>query len=382
MADLTVPLSRCILPTDGTLQRQSPRPPELRNAAYAAQFDWHTLFYDVFRADDHIVFQGPPLFNLLEPLRASAPFDRALRGWWKQARLVERNRISEIWLRGDADQLRIDGPIGQWDITVQPDMAAMFAGRRVLHTLSKDNEIRWIRDWIRFYRDVHGADAVLFYDNNSTRYSAADLRGELRAAFPEMVIEVVAWPFLYGPQGGMAGAVDGQEAPWDSDYCQSGSLQHARFRFLRRARSVLNVDIDELVLSNQGRQIFAATEQSRAGFIKFPGRWITGLADRPIANSGASLGDFVLYDRQEQVVCPPKWCVVPHARQRWGQHWSVHNIFGARANRHLSDEFTYRHMRAISNNWKADRREDQGVDETAFATDEALSAAFTAIGLR
>ncbi len=382
MADLTVALSRCLLSQDGALRRESPRPPELRNASYAAQFDWHTLFYDVFRADDHIVFMGPPLFNLAEPLRQSAPFRTAFRGFWKQARLVERNRISEIWLRSKADHVQIDGPIGQWNVTVQPDQAAMFAGRRVIHTLSKDNEIRWIKDWIRFYRDVHGADAVLFYDNNSTKYDAAGLRGELRAAFPDMVIEVVAWPFLYGPQGGMAGAVDGQEAPWDSDYCQSGSLQHARFRFLRQARSVLNVDIDELVLSDQGRSIFTATEQSRAGFTKFPGRWITGMADRPIPAEGASLGDFVLFDSQEQVVCPPKWCVVPHPRQRWAQHWSVHNIFGARANRHLSDEFTYRHMRAISNNWKADRREDQVVDPHQFVADEPLRQAFETIGLR
>src|SRR5690606_8950495 len=138
--------------------------------------------------------------------------------------------------------------------------------------LSQNNDLRWIADWVHFYARLHGADGVLVYDNASSAYSLADLQATLDDAvskagaaggnFPALA---VAWPFPYGPQGGMAGAVNGVETDWDSDFCQTGSLQHARHRFLRQARSVLNVDVDELVLGTGGRSVFEATEQSRSG---------------------------------------------------------------------------------------------------------------------
>lgn len=376
-----VALATVTLDPQSGLRRESPRPPHLRNAAYAAQFDWDTLFYDVYRVGRHVVLQGPPLLNLLAPLRASAPLRRAFRPILPAARHVGINKRGEIWWRSDTSHVAIDGPVGRYDIAVQPNLSHLFAGRRVLHTLSKDNAPRWIADWIAFYVAEHGADAVLLYDNGSTTYTAADLEARLQAAFPALVIQVVSWPFAYGPQGGLAGAVDGAEAPWDSDFCQTGSLQHARFRFLLQARSVLNVDIDELVLSDRGRSIFAATESAPHGFIKFPGRWISGASPLPLAQATCRHADFSLVDRAAAGDCPPKWCIVPTLRYARRQSWSVHNLFNAPCNRRLDGEFAFRHMKAISNSWKESRWHDGGCDPERFAEDAALRAAFERTGL-
>jgi hypothetical protein len=67
------------------------------------------------------------------------------------------------------------------------------------------------------------------------------------------------WPFKYGPQG--ANSWD----HWDSDFCQLGAWEHARWRFLQNARSAMNSDIDELVLSKSGQSVFEAAEHHGPG---------------------------------------------------------------------------------------------------------------------
>ena len=364
------------------LRREAARPARLQNATYADRYDWDTLFYDVYRAGRHVVFQGPPLLNLLEPLKASAPLKGAFGFPRFAARHYGQKKRGEIWLRSDADHITIDGLIGRYDIAVQPDMAPLFAGCRVITTLSKDNDLRWIGDWVRFYARLHGASGVLVYDNASTAYSLAELQATLdeaaEGAFPALA---VSWPFAYGPQGGLAGAVNGEEADWDSDFCQTGSLQHARHRFLRAARSVLNVDIDELVLGQNGESIFAATERSRSGFIRFPGLWIGTAAAHHVTRANCRHADFVLRDVPDDLVCPAKWCLVPGRADRLSDSWSVHNLFGARANRTDSTQFAYRHMRGISNSWKEDRWGAGRPDPADLPRDYALAAAFRLAGL-
>ncbi len=376
-----IALSACRVPRECAILRESPRPLAQRNADYAGQFDWDTLFYDVYRVGRHVVLQGPPFFNLLDHLRADPGLTRAFRGLFPRARHIGIRKRGEIWLRSAAENLTLDGALGRHTLAVQPEGTGLFAGRRVVTTLSKDNDPKWIADWLRFYERVHGADALLLYDNASNAYDARDLEAALRAQFPQVLIHVVSWPFAYGPSGGLAGAVDGIETPWDSDFCQTGMLQHARFRFLGKARSVLNVDIDELVLSDRGRSIFEATEKRRSGFVKFPGFWISATTPTDLPPAGARHADFRWREREDPTICPPKWCLVPARASRSRHSWSVHNLFDARCNRQVSDEFAFRHMRAISNGWKEKRWDAVAYEAQRFTEDNALAAAFAKAGL-
>lgn len=365
------------------IQRDAARPAHLQNETYGARYDWGTLFYDVYRAGDHVVFQGPPLLNFLDHIKTSAPFKGAFNWPFARARHFDAHKRGEIWLKSDADHFSLDCALGQLEIAVQPDMADLFVGRRVITTLSQNNDLRWIADWVHFYVRHHGADGVLFYDNGSSAYSLEELQVTLDAAIGDdnCPALAVSWPFPYGPQGGLAGAVNGVETDWDSDFCQAGSLHHARHRFLRRAKSVLNVDIDELVLSKSGQSIFAATEQSPSGFCKFPGQWIGTHAPRGVIRETCRHADFIYRDLPEDFSCPPKWCLVPGKADRLKDSWSVHNLFGAKANKSLSEDFSYRHMRGITNSWKEDRWAEDGADVSALPRDADLEAAFAATGL-
>lgn len=376
MAD-HVALSSITLPADAP-PRDCPRPPHQRNGSFADKFDWHTLFYDVYRVGRDVVFQGPPFYGFLDALKKAAPFRGAFGFPRFHARHHGEDKRGEIWLRTDRDAFTIDCELGTFDITVQPNRADLFAGRRVIFTMSKDNRIAWIEDWLRFHRELHGADAALIYDNGSTLYSPAELQAHLRETFPDMVIVVLDWSFPYGPPGGMSGAVDGQPVPFDCDFAQIGKFQHSRFRFFGQAKSVLNCDIDELVIANGTRTVFEAAEED--GFTKFEGHWITNRNAAGTQDPDALRhADFSLRRREDEEICPPKWAVTPGKFSRKCS-WSVHNIFGTRANARISDEFTYRHFRGINTSWKYDRWAAGDAASAALA-DERLLAAYAATGL-
>ena len=372
-------LSPATIQTD--LRREAPRPVELRNHLYEERFDWKTLFYDVYRHGRHVVLQGPPLFNLFDDLREAHFFKGAFRPIIGKAQHIDLKKRGEIWLKSDAERIAFDSALGHFDLPVQPSMSHLFEGKRVLLTLSKDNEIRWIIDWARFHQQLQGADALLFYDNGSSIYDAEELQAKLTEALPGMFVQVVHWPYLYGPQAGPNWAVDGVEPDWDSDYCQVGVLQHARFRFLSRARSVMHNDIDEMVIANSDRGIFEAAEQSRSGMVKIEGRWIAAAGDGPVDPDNCRHADFVFDEGRHVENSPPKWCIRPQAFGR-NISWGVHNIFGAGGNDTISEEFLFRHFRGVTTNWNYERWSDDAIDRSLLVRDHELVGAMEATGIK
>jgi hypothetical protein len=374
-----VALSSWSIPEDHHIKRSSPRPSNLRNAKYNDEYDWSTVFFDVFRCGEFVVFQGPPFFNLLPIIKASGYFKRHFRFWRRTARVINRPHGSEIWVKSDDKRVSLECPWGTADLVVQPSLTSLFDGRRVLHTLSKNNEIVWIRDWIEFHVKVHGADALLLYDNRSTIYSTDELKRKLGEAFPAIPIVVVDWPFKYGPEGGDRGAVNGKPAPFDSSFAQQGSMQNARHRFLCGARSVLNADIDELVVSTTGRSIFEATETDAHGAICFKGRWVTNVSADLVDPSARRHRNFTKIDPADTRVCTGKWCVVPAAIDRYRASWGVHFIPGLGSQQTLDPDFCYRHLRGISTNWKYDRLSTPDAPASALVDDELLCRDYRSI---
>jgi hypothetical protein len=355
--------------------RQSARPAHMRQPGYDEEFDAGTLFYDVIRVPgDSLVFVGPPLLNLLGVFYGSRLNGRELSTTWGAYYL--RDRCCDVWIQGAPPiEVRLDTPFGSLAVTPQAAAHHLYARRRVLYTLSKDNEIAWIADWVQFHARNHGADAVLLYDNNSSRYSGDAVERELRQQFPDFEIHVVHWPYKYGPQGVSA------DAGWDSDFCQAGAFQDARFRFLASAASVLNCDIDELVVSPAGTGVFEATERSPDGYLCFAGRWVSNARPAQL-NERSSLrhAHFVYVDRDDAAQCPTKWCVVP-SRCPVHAHWSTHSIRGIAGEAPAAARFAYRHFRGISTSWKYRRHWPETADSRRHRVDRTLARSFSRAGM-
>ena len=236
---------------------------------------------------------------------------------------------------------------------------------------------------MRFNRDIHGADAVLIYDNGSSAYDSATLSAALRSVPGIRCSVVMEWPFKYGPQG--ANSWD----HWESDFCQLGAWEHARWRFLQNARSAMNSDIDELVLSKSGQSVFEAAEQSWTGLVRYRGRWIIGIDDgirSSVSKPPHRHTDFSIlmppkYEfsrlvlRRDANECLPKWTVVP-ARCPTHAQWHVHSIFAWWASYFCTKDFSFRHFREIGSNWKYQRTNRVPFDRSVHKADQALMEAF------
>lgn len=315
------------------------RAPAQRQPGYEAAYDSRTLFFDAFRHGDDVILSGPPLLNLRRRL-ASARFTSG--GPVLAASLSDINRTQRSVLRGnvgDVVDVELEGLNAS--LVVSPDGRDLFRGRRVLTTLSRNNPLEWIADWLRFYAIVHDVDAVLLYDNGSDAYSCEALQAAI-AAIPGIALAVVVpWPFPYGP-------VAGPDGIWDSDFCQPGMFEHARFRFLEAASQVINADIDELVVTADGRPLHQHLAASATGGLTYIGRWIEGGAPDRLPR----FADFDCFDPSRKP-CPPKWTVRPAAVPSAAQ-WTTHLVAGGSTDR--STAMRYAHFRRMTTNWKGDKR--------------------------
>jgi hypothetical protein len=366
----------------GDMRRIATRPPEHRDADFDKKFDADTLFYDCFRLPDgRVALLGPPALNLLAQVEGmeirALPGRQACRFTFRE---LDRHGRMIVEAPAEAHALELTFAGVAIEVPVGRNEVQDFAGRRVLLTISRNNALHWIRDWLIFARDVHGADAVVLYDNASTHYSAGDVLEEIGKVDGIAAARVVAWPFKFGPQG------PDSKRFWDSDFCQHGAWEHARWCYLAKARSVQSADIDEFLLTRTGRSVFDAVEADWIGGFRYRGRWMVGTSRTAIAPDDPARSHFdydtVLkpqMDRKfglmpfDRLACPPKWIVVPQKCPPNAQ-WGIHSIHGWLPSRRMNNAFSYRHFREISDSWKYNRNDRKAFDPTAHEKDAALAA--------
>jgi len=340
-----VELSPLTLDPTGTLRRDSPRPWYLRQPGYDDAFDWHTIYYDIFRATDGAVVLLGPSLRTLTPIVQSATqiaFDVPRSA----VAIRTLNRNAQIWLPSTLSTVVFNGLGVQTRIAVQPNCCAWFRGKRVIFVLSRNNDLQWIRDWAAFYVRKHGCNAVLFYDNASSRYAGGDIHRALSGIAGLDTVVVVAWPYKFGPSGG-------QEQQWDSDFCQYGALEHARHRFLGFADACLHADIDELVTTHDRSSVFDRVLNNRTGYICYGGEWVENVRAEP-PDAQRRHAQFRYRLPRSPTPVRPKWAIVPACCPPKSQ-WRVHDVAGMRSDRLASKGVLTQHFRAINTNWKFER---------------------------
>jgi hypothetical protein len=233
----------------------------------------------------------------------------------------------------------------------------VFAGRKVLLTKSKNNELTWIADWIDYHVRAHEVDAVLIYDNASTDYEPTDILERIRTIPGVAAAGVVAWPYKFGRWGPNP---DGTY--FTGTYCQQVGVEHGRRRFLQEAAAVVQCDIDELVVSNTKSKLFDELARSPVGAIYFGGVWIENIRDggakpprhRDFRYAGPGVGE-------------TKWAAIPRLIPD-GVQMMIHD-FTPGYNPTYSRDLVYRHFRAISTSWKYARSAPEGFDPAIHQLD-------------
>lgn len=358
-----IDVSPISLPVDGRLKRSYPRPIALQDPTYQEKFDTDTLAYDVFMSDDKLVFSGPPALGLDELYtNAQYSFDGELVS--EELTITTLDRVQRNWLKADKDVGVFEWSANDFNFKtpVNTHQHDLFRDKKVLFTLSKNNKPMWIADWINYYKANHGVDAVLFYDNGSDNYDLITLKNYLAEHTQGVDIVLVPWNFKYGPQGGIS--TGNAKAPWDSDFCQYGMMEHAKERFLKYAKGVINADVDELIVCEKHDSIFEALKYAPA--VQFPGKWIESIPLNPTAE--CRFNNFFYFDKRTYV-SDFKWCISP-IHIDYSVQWKVHTVKTKQLKR-VKDIY-YAHFKPINYNWKLKRVDQIEKDDNFHLIDERL----------
>lgn len=344
-----ITLSSCRLSLDHDPIRLPSRRYTLRRPDYEDQFDFTTLYNDVFWSRDNtkIILVGPPHFNLGDtvPIRyISLPSQQECNP--TRYRLQWTDRIEITPPPNTTGVLITCGESGFYT-TPQPYLGKVFSGRRALFTMSKNNNLEWIHDWALFYAKNHGCDAVLFYDHHSDRYTLDDVHAALTSAIPHAEIGVIDWDFRYGVFDGRKDFTIGL---WDGFFSQNTIFEHARRRFLDQADSVVNADIDELVLCDEDASLYELTKTSKTGYLCYSGQWVS--AHTTTEKKQRSFRDYHFLTAHGADMAETKWAVDPCRCPEQAQ-WTVHRVLGMHEDR-SSLQSRIRHFKGINTNWDID----------------------------
>ena len=354
--------SSVFLPESSPLRRL-PRGAKLaRRAGFFANYEDRALAYDCFWHEDgeRILIVGPPPLNLKHHLGAARY--TALPSRTVLSATYHPTMSTMITALGGAPRgtteivMQFGGE--EFAVKVQPNHAAELSGRRVLFTMSKDNDLAWIEEWARWHAAIHKADTIVFFDNGSTRYGKGEIEATLLgvAGIDKLIVE--RWPYRYGMTD-TAHLVN----PYYVLYLQVSAMSVVLRRFAARAYGILNCDVDELAVSPAGTSIFDLTRNSRHGLVVMRGRFIEAIAAPDAPPEGRRHRHFVGHFGASirALSRPQKWAIDP--TRAWFESLAVHPymhwiegapLFGKSA---LPGVF-YRHFRAINTNWK-DRRRTQ-----------------------
>lgn len=332
------------LPEGATTRREAPRPPELRQPGYMEDFDDDSLWFEVFAGRDGIHISGPPLLNLTSVL-ASAQWLLDGRDVSDQVTLADWGHAQASVIRGASGRklhVKTDECVIETDVT--SNFLDSFAGSYAIFTKSKNNDLAWIRDWLEFHVRAHGVSAALIYDNGSDRYGPDDVLETMHSVSGLHTGVVVSWPYKFGPKAGTP-------KRFDSDFFQYVVASDAQHRFLGRAAGVIQADIDELVMTEDGRTVFEHAEESESGYLPYLGRVVEGvlLTDAPARS--ITFKDFGYYDPAKPL-STPKWTCIPQKLPPNVQ-WRTHAINGVAAS--PAEQVIHRHFWSISTSWKFNR---------------------------
>ena len=326
--------------------RGLPSATRVRDETFWDSYDNDTLIYDCVALQNRGLVRlfMPKLLNFKDTMLSAQILIDGIPA--KRRRFTENLKfdILDFHSNTSAKEIAINTRCTKISVAINPSNPSRYAGRNVLYTQVKNDDLKWIYDWGVAHQRNHGVDSILVTNNGSNAYSSEDLRQTLAQIPGLSVADVLEVPQSHGARPTTCNGAGATK------FLQPALLNLVRDRFFHDARAVLLCDIDELVQSPARQSIFDATVGSTLKYKTFYGVW------RYAQNEGSSIShsDHVLA-RGTDKKCASKYCVVPQSllgRMTWGVH-SLEKI-----NRHIFrpfNSFSFIHCRQISTSWKVDR---------------------------
>ena len=345
-------LPACSSPAFLALPARRPRFALLpRPQAFVDAFEDRALFYDCFWHHDgrRVLLVGPPPVNLDYGAIAFRAAGQPLKARFHTSMSVTVTELAEV--AADAREIEVSFNGEDMVLPIQPGHCEQLRGRRVIFTMNKNNDLRWLREWALWHARFHGANAVVITDNGSNLYSPGEVAAVLADVPGIASVAVHNWPHKYGPVD--PGVLT--NAYW-SRFLQIASMSVALRRYGMLAQGMLNCDVDELVATQSGKSIFDIAAASSGGLVVFRGTWVEAQAEkggpeRPTHRSYQYVHD----DHRKAQSRQRKWALDPSRQwlQKLHVHPYMHWIEGRpRDAKSMPPDAGYFHFRGINTNWK------------------------------
>ncbi len=377
---VAAPTSLAAIAEDDPLRRQPRAPLRGRPDEFYAAFESKALFYDCFWHADgqRVLLVGPPPLSLSWEFQ-SAKFTALPLDFWLGARLhiSQSVMVTELYdVPPGTTEVVVHLGGATYVVPIRENLGPAFAGRNVLFTMSRDNELGWIAEWARYHVRWQGVDGIVLFDNGSTAYDTAAIADTLLGIDGLGAVAVVSLPWSYGrPDPAVL------NNPYYSLFLQIGSMSMALRRFAPAARGLLNADIDELVASPPGRTVFDLLDRAARGLIVMRGQFVEARPsdEAPPAGRTHRHYPYRLADPRARQSRQKKWVLNP--RRNWVADLDVHPYMHWIHGRPWFGKSQpagvfYRHFRGISTNWKDNRTETGHLQPDHLELDPGLPALF------
>ncbi|AOT57103.1 hypothetical protein [Weissella soli] len=233
-------------------ERKIPRQPKDQQEDYLEKYDLHSIFYDVMITDDnYLAFVSPPLYgeyNIWNLAKIEIN-GQLING---SPEFVEHSRVTNVYYKlsdeyGNAlraqNKAVVDFELGnaRGKFEVDTKDFELLRGHNVFGSMTKDTELTWLHDWVEYHVRVDKFDALILFDNNSSKYMITEMSTCL-ADIPKLKkLIIVPYTVKFGPVAKPGVPI------YDSDYGQYTALEMAHQRFLPQAKTFTHVDTDEYI---------------------------------------------------------------------------------------------------------------------------------------
>jgi len=367
----TAQFSSFVMPDASGVFRAPFRHELTRDDSFEDKFDYQTLFYDVFWSQDglDVICIGPPFHfpdHDLDELSAHA-LPSGERCTLVHDRLAGRplNGRSRFRARLPKGSTGLDVSFGnvRQILAIQPNLSSLFLDQKIIVTTTQNNKIEWIVDWINFHSERYSIRNYILVSNNETAY---DINQYLYAIQRFCNLDhclVVAAPFPYGPLS--LKKFGGRR---DSNFLQVALYDIALQRFGCSAKAMINLDIDELLIADDGRRLdqLVSDPEFRSALIpRYNAYHDPALLDRPPRHADHDRISF-------KHAILPKWVVNPQSMRGLDQ-LHVHDVIGHERQLLPRAEIYIAHCHGIGTGWNNPLRTGAApASGSSVKTDKAL----------
>ena len=361
MATQNVPIvmSHLELPEKGSLRRLPRQPKRPRDQSFIDNFDARTLYFDCFWHHDRsdILLIGGAATNLKKYFKQATfralPSKQLLKARHYFSLSVMRTDLVEA--PADTTAIEIEFAGQRFEVEVRTNLSQQFADQNILFTLSKNNDLDWIRFWADYHVRKHGVSAIVLFDNGSTDYDNSAIEETLATVHGLKQFTVASVPYPYGYKDEIL-----KVNPYWPQFLQVALMSIVVRRFGAYASSIVNLDVDELAVADG--KVCELVKSTDMGILALKGVWIEPIADENADGRDHRSFNTKLRDEDLSRCDAGKWVVDPS--RKWIEkpfvfpymHWIERRpLIGKR----YVDGAHFLHFKAINTGWKTNRQQPQ-----------------------